>query len=514
MNHLLAMPLVIPAITGALLLACAGNRPQAARWISAASTAVTAAVAVLLVMQAMAGDYQVYAVGEWQAPFGIVLVLDRLSAMLILLTAVVALAALAYAIAGWDLRGRHFHALFQFQLMGINGAFLTGDLFNLFVFFEVLLIASYCLLLHGLGQPRLRAAVHYVAINLTGSGVFLIAVSLLYGVTGTLNMAHLAERVALAPEADIALIRAAGMMLLGVFAVKAALFPLYFWLPQAYSSACAPVAALFAIMTKVGVYSILRVTSLVFGGASGAGADLTTPWLLPVALLTLGLAALGVLGARRLGELVAYMTIASVGTMLTAITAGGVAGVSGALFYLVHSTLVIASLFLLTELLTRQRGSSGDALVTGPALQQPVLLGIAFLIATITVAGAPPSSGFLAKLMILQATLPGPAAVWVWSIILCSSLLVLVGGVRAGSQLLWHTETTPDHNARAARPAEWLPLGALLVCGVALVLFAQPLQKYTDATAQQLLARAGYIEAVIGGTPDTQPRPLRPGEPR
>ena len=511
MNHLVALPVVIPALAGALLLIWGGNRPAAARVAGIIATAMIAAAAIALVAQATAGEYQVYALGDWLAPFGIVLVLDRLSALLVLLTSAVALAALAYAVNGWDHRGRHFHALFQFQLMGLNGAFLTGDLFNLFVFFEVLLIASYCLLLHGLGQPRLRAAVHYVAVNLTGSGVFLIAVSLLYGVTGTLNMAHLAERVAQAPETDIALIRAAGMMLLGVFAVKAALFPLYFWLPAAYSSASAPVAALFAIMTKVGVYAIVRVTTLIFGGDSGAGADLTAPWLLPVALVTLGLAALGALGAKRLGELAAYMTVASVGTMLTAIAAGGAAGLSGALFYLVHSTLIVAALFLLTDLLARQRGATGDAITPGPALWQPTLLGIGFLMAAATVAGAPPSSGFLAKLMILKSVQAAHSAPWVWSVILGSSLIALVGCARAGSMLLWNTTTDREPGAAPARPAEWLPLWALLSCSLLLVAFASPLKAYTDAAAQQLSTRSSYIAAVIGGTPDHAPRQLRPG---
>ncbi|MBX3660854.1 MAG: monovalent cation/H+ antiporter subunit D [Burkholderiales bacterium] len=508
MNHLAVLPLAIPALAGALLLIFGGNRPLLARALGLAATALGAAAAAMLAADSLSGEYRVYALGNWAAPFGIVLVADRLSALLVLLTSVIAMAALAYAANGWDLRGRHFHALFQFQLMGINGAFLTGDLFNLFVFFEVLLIASYCLLLHGLGQQRLRAAVHYVAVNLTGSGVFLIAVSLLYGVTGTLNMAQLAERIAQAPEADIALVRAAGLMLLGVFAVKAALFPLYFWLPATYASASAPVAALFAIMTKVGVYSILRVTTLMFGGDSGAASNLVSPWLLPLALLTLALGVIGALGAKRLGELVAHLTIASVGTLLTTVAAGGSAALAGALYYLVHSTVIVAALFLLTDLIARQRGAAADALVAAGALRQPVLLGIAFLLGAATVAGAPPSAGFLGKVMILQGTAGAGASPWIWATILASSLAALVACSRAGSVLLWKVGAEPAPEALPARGGEWLSLGALMAVSLLLVAFAGPLHRHAEATAAQLLEPAQYVQSVVGGNTERAPRPL------
>ena len=320
MNHLVVMSILLPALAAGLLLAVGDRRLAATRSISLGATLLTAVCAAMLMAQAATGMHQVYLLGDWPAPFGIVLVLDRLSALLLLLTGIVAVAACAYAACGWDSRGGYFHVLFQFQLMGLNGAFLTGDLFNLFVFFEVLLIASYCLLLHGLGLPRLRAAMHYVVLNLTGSAVFLIAVSLLYGVTGTLNMAHLAERLTQLPPADVLLAHAAGLMLLGIFGLKAALLPLHFWLPAAYSSASAPVAVLFAIMTKVGVYAIVRVSTLVFGADGGIAHF--APWLLPVALTTLAVAALGALAADRLSACAAYLTVCSVGTMLAAFATG------------------------------------------------------------------------------------------------------------------------------------------------------------------------------------------------
>ncbi len=507
MNHLLVLPIVLPALTAALLLFC-GRQLILSRLLSLGSTALLLAICISLFLDAGTGAFQTYALSDWVAPFGIVLVLDRLSGMLVLLTALIALASLFYAMQGWDTRGKYFHALFQFQLMGINGAFLTGDLFNLFVFFEVLLIASYCLLMYGFGEKRLRASVHYVAINLTGSAVFLIAVSLLYSVTGTLNMAHLAEVVAHSAPQDIALIRSAGLMLLGVFGIKAALFPLYFWLPSAYSSASAPVAALFAIMTKVGVYAILRFTTLIFAGTNGASADLTAPWLLPVALVTLLLAALGALGAQRLLELFAYLTIASVGTILIAVSAGGVAGLSGGLYYLVHSTLIVSALFLLAEMIGQSRGDVKDQLHSGPLLLMPVRLGIVFLVAAVIVAGLPLSSGFLAKLMILQSTTESPYISWVWGIILVSSLFILIALSRAGSMIFW--KTSHEVSAQAVSPTglRWLPILGLIALSVLMVIYAAPLKRYTDATAKQLTTPSEYISAVVGKTADRAPRAL------
>jgi multicomponent K+:H+ antiporter subunit D len=290
-NHLIVAPVVLPLVAGALCVLLDSRWARVTAALSLAATLAQLAIAVALLHQAADGRVQAYLLGNWEAPFGIALALDRLSALMLLLTALVALLALLYALSGEDRRGTHFHALFQLQLMGLAGAFLTADLFNLFVFFEVLLAASYGLLLHGqaAGQTeRYKATVHYVVFNLVGSSLFLIAVSLLYGLTGTLNMADLALRLGGLPAESAALAQAAALMLLTVFAVKAALLPLYFWLPDAYASATAPVAALFAIMTKVGIYAIARTTTLMFGngedGTAGATALVFTPMLPALAL--------------------------------------------------------------------------------------------------------------------------------------------------------------------------------------------------------------------------------------
>ena len=238
------------------------KRLQIRRWVSGIATVLGLILAINLVIQANSGQITTYYLGEWAAPFGISLTLDRLSAMMVLLTYVLAVPVLGYACGGWDQKGRFFHAMFQFQLMGICGAFLTGDLFNLFVFFEVLLLASYVLLLHGQGSTRFKIGVHYVVINLLASAIFLIGLALVYGSVGSLNMTDVARIIPTLDPDQYALAQAAGMIMLVVFGIKAAIIPLSFWLPNTYAAATPPVAALFAIMTKVGsiaFYGLMRL---------------------------------------------------------------------------------------------------------------------------------------------------------------------------------------------------------------------------------------------------------------
>lgn len=498
MNHAIILPVLLPLVAAVLLLFAARRGLALQRALSLAATLTLLAVGVQLLMASAGGAVQVYALGNWPAPFGIVLVLDRLSALFVSLTAVVAAVSLASAVQGADAAGRHFHALFQLQLMGLNGAFLTGDLFNLFVFFEILLIASYGLLLHGGGAARLRAGIHYVIINLAASSLFLVAVALLYGVTGTLNMADLALRVAGAATADAGLIRAAALLLLVVFAVKAAVFPLYLWLPGAYSVAAAPVAALFAIMTKVGVYAIVRVYTLIFGADAGPAADAAAPWLLPFALATLALGMLGALAADGLHRLVAYLVVASTGTQLAAVGLFSENGIAASLYYLAHSTFALAALFLLAELIARQRGEQADGFVSAPAVAQPLLLGLLFLAGAAVVAGLPPFSGFLGKIMVLTAARGTPPGYWVWGTVLVAGLLGLIALSRAGSTLFWRTTSDqPPPHVAPARPYAAAPVVVLLAANVLLATFADPARAFVDAVAQQLAARSGYIESVL-----------------
>jgi len=500
MNHVLILPVLLPLLVGSLLLLTHRLGAPFKRLLSLLATWLLVPLALWLLLQANSGTLFVYQLGNWSPPFGIMLLLDRLSAMMLLVTAVLAGFAILYASRGDDEKGPNFHALFQFQLAGINGAFLTGDLFNLFVFFEILLISSYALLLHGHGAKRVQAGIHYVVLNLLGSGLFLIGVSMLYGLTGTLNMADLAIRVGAADPADAPLLAAAGYLLLIVFALKGAILPLYFWLPRAYASATAPVAALFAIMTKLGLYAIVRVFTLIYGSEAGVLNNMVLDWLWPLAMLTLGAGVLGALGSRNLQILLSYLVVVSVGTLLAGFAMGTEEGLSAALYYLLHSTLVAGGLFLLADLISRQRGDVGSELVSAPALRQPLLLGALFFFGAISVAGLPPFSGFLGKLMLLQAVTPGNGALVLWPVVLVGGLGMVIALSRAGSTLFWRSNEGVEEAVTA--PSDSLRMLAtlgLLLGSVLLVVAAQPVQAYVQATAAQLFDLGPYLQIIQGG---------------
>lgn len=501
MNHWIILPLLLPALVAPLIALAVRYDIVLARVFSVASAVLMLILGLILMGTVVDGSVVTYALGNWPAPFGIVLVLDRLAALMLVLTGVLGLFVLLYAINGWDTRGRHFHPLFQFQLLGINGAFLTGDLFNLFVFFEILLIASYGLMVHGGGALRVRAGVQYVVMNLVGSSVFLIAVGLIYSVTGTLNMADLALRVAEVAPGDRALLHTGALLLLLVFAVKAALVPVQFWLPGTYANAPAPVAALFAIMTKVGAYSIIRMYTLVFGDGAGEAGALAGAWLVPAALVTLVVGMLGVLAARSLGQMVSFAVVGSMGTLLVAVGMFSPKAMSAALYYLLHSTLAGGALFLIVDLVTQRRGKHADALTLAPRFIHGGLIAGAFFVGAIAMTGMPPLSGFLGKLLILDAVRDGAVAVWVWGLVLSTSLIAIIGFARGGSMLFWKS-TSVEGVLRAGRSGgdalPFVSVGMLLGTLVLLTVFAGPVTAYLDQTSAQLFAPGAYIDAVLG----------------
>lgn len=486
MGNLIIAPVVLPAVLGGLIVLAARGNLRLQRAIGLCGTLAFTLLTLWLLLHS--DQPQAYRLGNWPAPFGIVLMLDRLSGLMLGLLGALALPVLVYAIAtGWDARGRHFHALFLFQLMGLSGAFLTGDAFNLFVFFEVLLIASYGLMVHGGGDARLRAGLHYVVTNLVGSTLFLFALATIYAVTGTLNMADLAQKWPLLPAGDQALARVAAGFLLLVFAVKGALVPLQFWLPGTYANAPGPVAALFAIMTKVGAYAALRMGTLVFD--QGATAGMWNALLWPAALVTLALGALGALGARSLPRLIAFTAIGSMGTVFLALSAGTVQGTTAALYYMIHSTLAGAVLFLIADLIVAR---GGNDLRQARPIAQGGLIAAMFMAAAIAMAGLPPLSGFLGKLLVLNA-LMSPMA---WATILIASFLTLLALARAGSALFWKPyASNPPATPHATQPMAFVATGTLLAGLVALTLFAGPLTTWLGETAQALHAPAAYIAA-------------------
>ncbi len=501
MSHWIVVPIVLPALLAPFIVLAARYHIGIQRIFSVAGVVALIGLAAALAWEVSDGSVLYYRLGDWAAPFGIVVVGDRLSTLMVLLTSLLALFVLLYAIgSGWDDRGRHFHALFQFQLMGILGAFLTGDLFNLFVFFEVLLIASYGLMIHAGGNERLRAGVQYVLFNLIGSTLFLFALGSIYAETGTLNMADLAQRVTEIPPEETVGIRVAAVLLLLVFAIKAALVPLHFWLPSSYAEAPAPVAALFAIMTKVGAYSIIRVYTMIFPPELEVTSGLHDLWLLPAALVSLAIGAVGVLAAKKLDRLVAFSIVGSMGMVMVTISLFSPEGIAAALYYIIHSTLAGAVLFLISDLVRTGRGNVD--LTSQPPMLGTYLTAAMFFAGAIAMAGLPPLSGFLGKLLVLDAAFDNTLVVWVWAVVLTSSLISILGFARAGSVVFWKAHSLPPAEEPVpdtTRPAmlAYAATGGLVALLALHTVFAGQVHGYTTTMAKQLFAPDTYISVVL-----------------
>lgn len=498
--HLAIAPVVIPAIAAPIALLVMRRKRRLGVGISFASCAAMLVAALVLLSASADGTTRTYELGNWPAPFGIVLVVDRLSAIMLTLAASLSLIAMLHGVlTRADRKGWHFHPLFQFQMLGLNGAFLTGDLFNLFVFFEVLLIASYGLMLHGQGPARLKAGVQYVIVNIVGSSLFLIALGLLYALTGTLNMADMGLRVAAIGPEDQGLLRVAALLLVSVFALKAALVPLHLWLPRTYAVSTPAVAALFALMTKVGVYSIIRVVPQIFGDDAGSAAWAPAPWLLPAAILTAVVGFAGVFVARSLSEQAAYAVIGSTGTLMIAVAGWQVDTLGAALYYLVHSTLAGAALFLVADVVARRRASFADQASPGPVFTDRQTVGLLFMAAAIAATGLPPLSGFIGKLLILESVADTGGWGWAWGAILATTLIGVIGFARTGSAVFWK-ETEPTDGAEPADVARTdmiAPIAAIVLL-VALSAGAGWATAYTQEAAAQLLDPAASVRAVLG----------------
>jgi len=518
-HHLIIAPILIPLLTAAILLFIDERQRVAKAMVSLASVLLLGMVSLVLFrIESGPNSFEgVYLLGNWAAPFGIVLVLDGLSALMLLLTSVIGIAALVYSLARWHAIGAHFHTMFQLLLMGVNGAFLTGDLFNLFVFFEVMLAASYGLLLHGSGPLRVKAGMHYIAVNLAAALLFLIGVSLIYGTAGTLNMADLAARIPQI-EPDRRMLMEAGAGVLGIaFLIKAGMWPLCFWLPTAYSAASAPVAGVFAILSKLGIYVILRLTMLLFGVGPSAGFGST--FLLYGGIATLIFGTIGVLASQALGRLAGFSVLVSSGTLLMVIGISDGAVSSGALLYLVSSTLTISAFFMLIELVERGQDAGANVLAVtmeaygdadeyepeeGDGVTMPgtmAILGTCFAACAILLSGLPPLSGFIAKFAMLSAMMgtgaigvPPTAAIWTLSIlVILSGVAALISMTRAGIRTFW---TSIEGTVPRVLVIEILPVMFLLALTLALTVQAGPAMQYMDTTIRTLANPKLYIDAV------------------
>jgi multicomponent K+:H+ antiporter subunit D len=531
LQHLPVIPIAVPLIAGALLLLFAETRRWPRLLITLCATLTQLAVAITMVWlttdsvpDTWSRGIGVYAIGGWHAPFGIVLVVDRLSALMIAVNATLAMAVTVYSIGRWDRMGVHYHSLLQFLLMGLNGAFLTGDLFNLFVFFEILLAASYALLLHGGGPQRTKMAMHFIAVNLTASFAFLIGVAMIYSVAGTLNMAEIAWKWRLMPADERSIAQTGAAILAIAFLVKAAAWPINFWLPGAYHAAGAPVAAIFAITTKVGVYAMLRAASLLedpsapFGGA----------WLYYLAIATMVFGIVGMLASRQLPRLVAFVVILSSGTILAAVGSGAPLMISAALYYMLGSVFATAAFFMLTGMAERLRTAApnlSDRAATPPptytafAVGEPpdpyapedevgvalpaaiAFLGLAFVFCTLLVTGMPPLTGFIAKFSLAAAAIDAspetgvPGREWLFVIVLLTGGLAgLIALVRVGMRLFWSVvgRQTPRLAITEAGPVAFL----ILVC-VGITIAAGPTMTYLDSAAAGLADPELYIQSVL-----------------
>jgi len=541
LQHLPVAPVLLPLCAGASMLLFRQHRVRAAIGLFAGFVQLAVALTLLY----LTSDYVpgiwpegigVYSIGAWSAPYGIVLVVDRLAAFMLVLSATLTLPTLVYALAGWDRAGVHYHPLLQLLSMGLSGAFLTGDIFNLFVFFEVTLAASYGLMLHGPSAARVKAGLHYIVVNLIASLLFLLGAALIYGVAGTLNMADLGARIAALAARDRGLFEA-GVGLLGVaFLVKAASWPLNFWLPAAYASASAPVAAVFCILTKLGVYSVVRVGSLL--GAAGIASPLGGSPLLYAGLATMLFAIVGMLAAQQLRRLVAFAVVASSGTVLAAMGLDAASMTAPALFYLLSSVLATAAFFMLTGMADRARtgevitdtgaeplptyatfgnvedpgdarDSSDEVGVAIPAAT--AFLGLMFVSCTLLIAGLPPLSGFVAKLALLAAaldvrsTLELPAQSWlIICALLVSGLASLVACARIGMRLFW---SPAGRSTPRLRVVEATPAALLVALCIALTVYAAPVMSYLHKAAVGLHAPQIYIHAVLSAHRERAPTP-------
>ena len=513
--HTPILAILLPAFTAfcLVLLGNPGSDSLAHDWrqpwrrgISLISVLLGLITALAYLVQASSGKIVVYQLSEWSAPFGIVLLLDRLSALMLLLTYALAAPVLWFASKEWDERGRYFHAMFHFLLMGLCGAFLTGDLFNLFVFFEILLIASYVLLLHGQGKARFQLGVHYVTINLLASALFLIGLGMIYGSVGSLNMADVTRLIPTLEPDQHKLAVAGGLLLFVVFGIKAAMLPVGFWLPKTYAVAATPVAAIFTIMTKVGIYAILRVNGTVFQDELSQKILMT--WLLPLGLITSLYGVIGALGADRLRRFVGFMMLSSVGSILIALSLASSAAWSAGLYYMVHSTLIAAAFYLLCGWITSQRGEFKDHLKIAPKMKQDKVIAATFFLIALMMAGLPPFSGFLGKILLLQATAGVSHQAWIIAIVLIVSLLSIIAFTRVGFILFWRA-TPPENDQKEAafHVYQLLPSQApprndrsiyLLLTGLILyVVCAAPILKYIDQTGLQLRDSNLYQQAVL-----------------
>lgn len=494
MNNLIVLPLLIPLVTAVILIFCS-KYVRAQRWISACSVVVNLIVALLIVNQVDHQGIQTLHMGGWLPPYGIVFVADMLAALLVLTSLIVATGCLFYAFRsiGEEREKHYFYPFFQFLLAGVLGSFLTGDLFNLFVCFEVMLISSYALIVLGGTKRQLRETLKYMLINIISSTLFVAAVAYLYGTVGTLNMAHLSQRVAEVQQGGV--LSVIGLLFLIVFALKAGLF-LFFWLPGSYSAPPAAVTALFgALLTKVGLYAIIRTFTLIFYHDTG-GIHAVIGWM---AAATMILGSLGAVAYKDLGRILNYNIIISVGFVAFGIAVANTDSLNGAVFYLMHDMISKALLFILGGIITTAAGTNKLGEMGGLMKRHPVV-GWMFFIVTMALVGIPPLSGFLGKVFLIRGGL-SEGHYWLTGLALASSLVVLYSLIKVFMGAFWgesprHTEHTELQPTKIPRTAYMAAIG-LTVMVFVMGIGSEWVYSYTSQAAAVLSDPSLYIQAVL-----------------
>ncbi|WP_040513057.1 Na+/H+ antiporter subunit D [Gracilibacillus halophilus] len=491
MSNLAVLPILIPLIAGIIAIFFHKKLPIV-RVFSQVLTIINAGVVGYILWYVYQNGTIVLESGDWTAPYGIVLVADMLSMTLVMTTNIIAIAAVFFAPKSLNEQQEafYFYTFYFLLIAGVSGAFMTGDLFNLFVFFEVLLMASYALIVLGGGKVQLRESLKYVLINLFSSMLFVTTIAFLYSVVGTVNMAQIAQRVQEVDQTGI--LTTIGILLFFVFGTKAALFPLYYWLPRPYIVPNPVVSALFgALLTKVGIYSIIRVFSLIFVHEPGV----THQLFLWIAALTLIFGVIGALSTNNIKLIVAYNIIPAVGFMMLGIGAFNSTGMSGAVYYLVHDMIIKAALFLLVGAVSYLAGTSDLRKMRGLIHHYP-LFGWLFFLSAFVLAGIPPFSGFIGKLLLIQGAME-TGEVTIAMISLLSSLLILLSVMRIFVRGFWgEKDESIQPNSKAAR-GFIAPIVFLLFFSVVLGVGAEWFYPGADAIGEYLMNPQDYIESVL-----------------
>lgn len=500
MGLTLLLPLLFPFLT-AILCLLAWNSRTLQRGLSLAGSAGLLWAGVRLALTVQEQGIQTLDIGSWQAPYGITLVADLFSAIMIMMVGLMGLTVTIYSLASMDAARESFgyYAIFNFLLMGVCGAFLTGDIFNLYVWFEMLLIASFVLLILGGEWPQLQGAIKYVTINLISSTLLLLTVGLMYGLTGMLNMADIAQQFQTNPAIPQGLVLTMAALFLVAFGVKAALFPLFFWLPDSYHTPPVSVTVIFsALMSKVGVYALARVFTLFFAQHQ----ETFQPLLLTVAALTMVTGVLGAVAQNDFRRLLSFHIISQIGYLLMGIALFSHLSLTGLIFFIVHVIIAKSALFLVSGLVYRLRGSYALKELGGVYRDYPGLAAL-FLLAALALAGIPPLSGFWAKLTLIRAGLAAGQYVMV-AVALAVSLLTLFSMIKIWAEVFWKNAPHPPEPQPALAAQSWTlylaPLCLLVLIGLAMGLTAEPFFNWAQQAADQLMNPMLYIKAVLPGS--------------